>query len=206
MKVQLDKQLGQGATFPQIYHDYFQLTYSKNGEFISYQERDDVIRELLETCGYFCIITSEEMTAAQALTHYKGRDISEKIFSADKSFLGSKSMRVQSGESLSAKLFIEFIALIVRNRIYNLLRETMLRLETRPNFMTVPAALRELEKIEMVQRTNGRYKLDHAISKKQRTILSSFGLDDTSIRELAVTIGNLLASNQSLRSEEDNED
>lgn len=28
----------------------------------------------------------------------------------------------------------------------------MLRLETRPNFMTVLAALRELEKIEMVRR------------------------------------------------------
>lgn len=65
-------------------------------------------------------------------------------------------MRVQSAQALSAKIFIEFIALIVRNRIYNLLKEMMLRLETRPNYMTVPAALRGLEKIEMVRRNNGQ--------------------------------------------------
>ena len=36
------------------------------------------------------------------------------------------------------------------NRIYNLLKEQMLRMESRHKFMTVPAAIRELEKIEMV--------------------------------------------------------
>lgn len=62
-----------------------------------------------------------------------GRDISEKLFSADKSFIGSKSMRVQSSEAMSAKLFLEFVTLIVRNRMYKLLKEEMLRIETSPN-------------------------------------------------------------------------
>ena len=73
------------------------------------------------------------MTAEQALIQYKGRDISEKLFSADKSFLGGQSMRVQSSEAVSTKIFIEFIALIVRNRIYNLLKETMQKLDGNPN-------------------------------------------------------------------------
>ena len=77
-------------------------------------------------------------------------------------------MRVQSAQALSAKIFVEFLALIIRNRIYNLLKEMMLRLETRPNYMTVPAALRELEKIEMVRRNNGQYRLDHAVSKEAK--------------------------------------
>ncbi len=68
-------------------------------------------------------------------------------------------------------IFVEFIALIVRNRIYNLLKETMLRLESRQNFLTVPKAIRELEKIEMVRRNSGLYRLDHAVSKKQKIIL-----------------------------------
>ena len=89
------------------------------------------------------------MTAEQALIQYKGRDISEKLFSADKSFLGGQSMRVQSSEAVSTKIFIEFIALIVRNRIYNLLKETMQKLDGNPNYLTVPAALRELEKIRI---------------------------------------------------------
>lgn len=32
------------------------------------------------------------MTAQEAMIHYKGRDASEKLFSGDKSFIGSKSM------------------------------------------------------------------------------------------------------------------
>ena len=56
---------------------------------MSYTEKEDVIREELQLCGYFCIITSEKMTAAQVLIHYKGRDISEKLFSADKSYFMS---------------------------------------------------------------------------------------------------------------------
>ena len=107
-------------------------------------------------------------------------------------------MLVSSDEALSAKVFIEFIALIIRNRIYNLLKDTMMRIEQSPNYMTVPAALRELEKIEMVRRTDGRYRLDHAVTKKQKTILSAFGLDENSIRSTAAEISSLLVSSQSL--------
>jgi hypothetical protein len=55
-----------------------------------------VIEEELSLCGYFCIVTSEKITAEEALVLYKGRDVSEKLFSGDKTFLGGKSKRVQS--------------------------------------------------------------------------------------------------------------
>lgn len=194
----LEKHIGQDTRFGKTYQEYFELRYNSKGKLYSVKERSDVVKRDLELCGYFCIVTSEEMTAAQALIQYKGRDMSEKLFSADKSFIGSKSNRAHSSETHSAKTFLEFIALIVRNRIYNLLKDTMLKLEASPNYMTVPAALRELEKIEMVRRSNGRYRLDHAVSKRQKTILSAFGLDDMDVRSTAVQISNLLASNQSL--------
>ncbi|MGZ1135733.1 hypothetical protein ACXO2X_09255, partial [Lactobacillus delbrueckii subsp. bulgaricus] len=38
--------------------------------------------------GYFAIVTSEKMTAFEALNLYKSRDISEKLFGSDKTFLG----------------------------------------------------------------------------------------------------------------------
>ncbi len=206
MKLYMDKHKGTDCTTGKLYDDYFVIHRDKSGRLLSYEERKGIIQEKLQVCGYFCIITAEEMTASQALIHYKGRDISEKLFSTDKSFLGSKSMRTQISESLSSKVFIEFIALIVRNRIYNLLKETMLRLETRPNYMTVPAAIRELEKIEMVRRSNGQYRLDHAVSKRQKTILSAFGMSDEDIKHLSVEIGNLLSSGDSLPIETDSND
>lgn len=198
MKLFLDKHTGQAVTFGRLYHEYFCLQYNKRGILTGYAERKDVIQQQLELCGYFCIITSDKMTASEALIHYKGRDVSEKLFSVDKSFIGSKSMRVQSEEALSAKLFIEFIALIVRNRIYNLLKEMMLRMESKANYLTVPAALRELEKIEMGRRSQGQYRLDHAVSRKQKDILSAFGLDEENIRTTAAEIGKLLANSQSM--------
>ena len=79
-------------------------------------------------------------------------------------------------------------------------------METRQNYLTVPASIRELEKIEMVRRNNGQYRLDHAVSKRQRTILSAFGMDDDDIRSLANDISNMLANNQSLLSETMEED
>ena len=209
MKLMIEKNVGKNVQFGKSYTDLFKLTYDKEGRLLYGKERSDVITRELRLCGYFCIVTSEKMTASAALIQYKGRDISEKLFKADKSFLGSRSMRVQSEEALSAKIFVEFVALIVRNRIYNLLKETMLKMESNPNYMTVPASLRELEKIEMVRRNNGDYKLDHAVTKKQKIILGSFGLEESDIRKTAEEINTLLINNQSLMNElpeEENDD
>ena len=68
----------------------------------------------------------------------------------------------------------------------------------RPNYMTVPAAIRELEKIEMVRRNNGQYRLDHAVSKKQKTILSSFGLSDIDVKSIAMDIGKQLSGSPTI--------
>ena len=202
----LDKHIGKDDKFGKTYQDYFRLLYDKKGILRGVQERADVIERELQLSGYFCIITSEKMTASQALVQYKGRDISEKLFRSDKSFIGSKSERVQSSQSMSSKIFIEFVALIIRNRIYNLLKEQMLRMDSRQKYMTVPAAIRELEKIEMVRRNGGSYKLDHAVTKTQKIILSSFGLDETNIRDSAEEISKLLATSQSLISREEPDD
>ena len=202
----LDKHIGKEEKFGKTYQNYFRLLYDKKGILRGVKERADVIEQELQLCGYFCIITSEKMTASQALSQYKGRDISEKLFRSDKTFIGSRSERVQSSQSMSSKIFIEFVALIVRNRIYNLLKEQMLRMDSRQKFMTVPATIRELEKIEMVRRNGRSYKLDHAVTKTQKIILGSFGLDETNIKEIAEEISKLLATSQSLISREEPDD
>lgn len=52
-------------------------------------ENLQVIRDELDLCGYFAIISSEKMDAKKAIGLYKNRDASEKVFRADKSYLGS---------------------------------------------------------------------------------------------------------------------
>lgn len=55
------------------------------------REKDDVINQALRLCGYFCIATSDKMTAAEALDLYYSRDASEKLFGGDSRILETKA-------------------------------------------------------------------------------------------------------------------
>lgn len=164
--------------------DYFEpFIDEKDNVFLFAREKKEVIEREIDLCGYFCIVTSQKMTAKEALELYKSRDASEKLFKGDKSYLGNKSMRVYTDESVSAKIFIEFVALIIRSRFYTLLKDENEKLESRQNYMTVPAAIRELEKIEMIRGMDRIYRLDHAITATQKTILGAFGINVPYIKD-----------------------
>ena len=84
------------------------------------EEKASVIERENSLSVYFCIITSEKMTANEVLNFYKSRDVSEKLFRGDKSYLADKNLRIYGDSAADSKIFIEFIALIIRNRIYRL--------------------------------------------------------------------------------------
>ena len=172
---------------------YFDLVYYHEGKpdetFMAAKEKQDAIDREISLCGYFVLISSEKMTAEKALELYKGRDASEKLFRGYKSYLGNKSLRTQTDESTETKILIEFVALIIRNRIYTCLKEETGKTESKANYMTVPAALKELEKIEMIKSPDGDYRLGYAVSKTQKEILKAFGLNERNVREQAKLIG-----------------
>ena len=114
------------------------------------------------------------MSAKEALHLYKSRDVSEKLFVSDKSFLGNKSMRSHTNEGVEGRIFTQFIALIIRNKIYTTLQKENEKLEKKQNYMTVPEAIKELEKIEMTRQTNKVYRLNHAVTAKQKKNLKGF--------------------------------
>lgn len=155
--------------------------------FVSARERTDVINREIALCGYFVIITSEKMTAEEALEEYKSWDASEKLFHGDKSYLGNRSYRVHSTESVENKIFIEFVALIIRSKIYTSLKDQM-RMKKKDNYMTVPAAIKELEKIEMIRLSDGNYRLEHAVTSTQKEILKAFNLTGRNVQEQAIGI------------------
>ena len=97
-------------------------------------------------------------------------------------------------------------SLIVRNRFYNLLKAQMQRLQTRQNTMTVPGAIRELEKIEMTKRNGAQYILDYALTKTQKMILQSFGMSAEDAVSRVAEIARKLAENQNEITEEQREE
>lgn len=186
MTLYLKKYQNKVKEFGPGFEKYFNLHYDeKTQAFVLPEERCSVVERELDLAGYFCIITSEKMSAKEAIELYKSHDTSEKLFRGDKSYLGNKSIRVYSEESARAKIFVEFVAMILRCKMYMKLKEEMKKLEKKPNYMTVPAALKELEKIEMVRQLDNVYRLDHAVTANQQTILNAFGLDANHIKYYA---------------------
>ena len=82
--------------------------------------------------------------------------------------------------------------MIIRNKIYTCLVDEMKRLGKKPNYMTVPAAVKELEKIEMTRQTDNIYRLDHAVTATQKKILNAFGMTDKTIEYCAQEISDTL--------------
>ena len=83
---------------------------------------------------------------------------------------------------LSNKIFIGFIALIIRCKLYTALKDKASEMVKKPNDLTVPAAIRELEKIEMTRQLDKIYRLDHAVSKTQKVVLSAFGISAEQVK------------------------
>ena len=196
MAALMDRYKGKLVMVPENYNQYFDVLYDQDGIFLALKEKEEVIERELKLCGYFVIVTSKKMTAEEAITLYKGRDVSEKLFRGSKSYLGSKSLRVHSNESATAKIFIEFVATIIRNRMYTLLKAEMVNNNRKANYMTVPAALRELEKIEMTRMGDGKYRLSHAVTATQKAILKAFRLEAADIKNKTNQINEQLRGEQ----------
>ena len=63
------------------------------------------------------------------------------------------------------RILIAFAALILRNRMYTKLKDAEEELLEKPNYMNVPASIRELEKIELVRHVFCKYFLEKVASK-----------------------------------------
>ena len=160
---------------------YHELITDKDNVLIAFRENEKAIEDIEKYLGYFVLITSEKMTYAEAFNKYSGRDQSEKLFKSGKSFLGGDAYRVHTKQSLESKTLITFIALIIRNAIYNkLMSEKYLINEPDNNIFSVPEAIKQLEKIEMIK-YNDTYRLSSALSRNQKKILKAFNMNSGSI-------------------------
>lgn len=113
--------------------------------------------------------------------------------------------RIQSVEALRSKIFIEFLALILRSRLHHAINGHIVATGRRPNYMNVVSVLGELEKIELIRIGDGVYRLDHAITARQKDILSVFGLGADDMKDRCRALSQTLAiiDNRTARTEAD---
>lgn len=159
----------------EAYKKYYQLKFDENGYFSKYARKEREIKELIDRAGFFTIITSKEMNAREALEIYRDRDAVEKVFRMEKTYLGNDVFRVHTDEHLESKIFISFIALIIRNEIYKSLKP--LYIKNRKEY-TVPKVLRDYEKLGVIRLSDQRYHVRYRLTNRQKTILKELGIDE----------------------------
>jgi len=99
-------------------------------------------------------------------------------------------LRVQSDISFKSKLFIGFLALIVRNEMYQKLKELSDKERDRKNY-TVPSAIHILDRL-FITKDEENYRQMHAVTKKQKSILKQFGIDERYIKSYIAKVNKSL--------------
>lgn len=157
------------------YKKYYNLKFDENGYFLSYTRKEREIKKLIDRAGFFTIITSRQMEAKEALEIYRNRDAVEKVFRMEKTYLGNDVFRVHIDEHLESKMFISFVALIIRNEIYKSLKPLYL---TSRNEHTVLKVLREYERLGVTKLSDGKYHVRYRLTNKQKKILKVIGINE----------------------------
>lgn len=152
------------------YDRYFKINRSKDGG-LGFIRDTKKINEIISRLGFFIIVETDfEASSLEILMTYRQRDIVEKSFDDLKNELDMKRLHCHSDETMNGKMFVTFFALIIRSCMQNKLRQYLS--ESGLSFSSV---LKELRKIKYVQTRDGK-KLLSPITKRQRDILSAFGL------------------------------
>ena len=157
------------------YEGYYKVRFDDNGYLLAYQRKEKKIKEMVNKVGYFVIVTSKKMDAAEALSIYRDRDAVEKTFRMEKSYLGFDVFRVHDTEKLESKVFISFVALIIRNEIYQALKP-MYKKNRKEN--TVPKVIREYERLGITKLSDNKYHVRYSLTSRQKKILGAVGVTE----------------------------
>lgn len=126
--------------------------------------------------GFFAILTTRKMQALEALEIYRNKDVIEKSFDDLKNQLDLKRLRMHSSGRISARIFVQFIALILRSQIQKTMREQALSDRFSPKLL-----LREMESLTKIHYTGKYNDILSEVSKTQREILQSFSIDPNTL-------------------------
>lgn len=153
------------------YDKYFYINRSKDGT-LAFRRNYKAIDGALSQCGFFLIAETDfRKTSAEILSIYRNRDVVEKSFDNLKNELDFKRIHIHSTPNLYGKVFVAFIALIVKSYMINSLSESV--------NMTQKKILLELDKIKIFN-THSYAKLTflNPLSKNIKLILRELEISE----------------------------
>lgn len=134
------------------------------------KRNNSTINEHYSHMGKFIILTSKKNSKKKELLQaYKDKDVVEKYFDQMKNELDENRLRVSSKNSFSGRLFITFIALIIRSYLTTKFNKTKL-----VDNMSISEAISNLSLIRKTSTPNGTYLSE--ISKNNKEIFDTLNV------------------------------
>jgi transposase len=165
LQSELEK-MGRTKRLTKRYTDYFMIDEKQKDDF-AFEIDGDKVDESLERAGFFILLSSKpELSGSEVLRIYRTRDIIEKNFDQLKNQLDFKRMRTHWNKTTQGKMFVGFLALILRS---DMLRKVKGDMQTK--HLTFEKILIELRKIKSVTLADLTEALT-PLTKLQKTILS----------------------------------
>lgn len=164
------------------YARYFNLEVDQSSGLVTgYTENTENIKEAMEECGFFVIASSEDKSAEEVILIYRNRDEVEKLFESIKTGLDCRRFRVHSDVSLRSKVFVVFIASIIRSQIYRSMKSV--KGNDKKNY-TVPAVIKELEKVKVIRQNDGRFVRVRKLTAEQKKLLKAVGVTEKEVDKI----------------------
>lgn len=172
-----------GQTFHQIPKAQHALAKQVSGagpffRFIQTDDHVDMSRDALALTrrlapmGMTILLTnSQKLDGVRALQWYRQKDVIEKSFDVLKHELDGQRLRGHSTETITGRLFLKFLSLIIHAELTKAMRAQHMFSD-----YSIREMLYELKKIRIVEMKNGKRVLTE-ISKRQRRIFKTLEVD-----------------------------
>ncbi|MDR3186278.1 MAG: transposase [Christensenellaceae bacterium] len=178
--------ISMGDDIPESSKTFFNIDAKSDPNTVKCTKNINNIEEHLNTMGYFLILTSDlARDSSDLIEIYRLKDVVEKAFDNIKNRIDMKRLHVHSAEAENGKLFLAFIALILRTCVFNAGKEYI-----RKNNLSVDSIFLELQKIKVVVEETG-FCSHGPLTKKQKEILLLFKKSEETIDNTIKSIASL---------------
>ena len=151
----------------------FDVKLDKKRHVVSFEKNEKKYNDSLRLLGFVAIVTlGLDLTAPQALAHYKLRDEQEKYFQQMKTEMCSDRQRNWSEDGKTGRLFVLFVGLVIGSYI----RHTWKTTDLHSMFASSLDMLDEMRNIRCIERQRHATKITPFVGK-QVEIAKAFGLD-----------------------------
>lgn len=149
------------------YGQYFSI--SKKSDKLEVRFRKNAISQRVNRMGKFILLYKGNLDWKECLSLYRGKDLVEKGFDILKNDIGVYTPQVRKDETLKGLLFVCFLSLIMKMRLYKKIEESGLNRK-----YSMDGILVELSKLKVIELSNGERILSE-VTKKQREIFEKLG-------------------------------